>query len=83
MATVTEQLFKIQKDIMYCLHEANKPMTQDELHEGKKLKNMSYYGWSFALDNLEKEGYITMVGFNNWQITPEGMLKFCSLDSKY
>lgn len=81
--TITEQLYRIQKDIMYNLAEANEPMTQDELHLVTKLKNISWYGWPFALDNLEREGYITMTGRNSWEMTPEGMMKFSSIDSDY
>lgn len=81
--SINTQLQKIQKDIMYRLAEANMPMTQDELHKATELKNMSWYGWPFALDNLEKEGYITMIGRNSWQMTSEGMMKFTSINSDY
>jgi len=63
MATLTEQLRKIENDITRVLSEnSNKAMTQDQLFDKTHLENMSYYGWSFALSNLEKAGKIKNTG---------------------
>lgn len=66
MATLTEQLQLIQDDIIRVLEEKGKPMTQDELFENTHLKHMSWYGWSFALDKLEKQKLIKFVRVDKW-----------------
>lgn len=81
---INEVLLKIEKDIMYTLMDSNEPLTQLELHLKSELRNTSSYGWSFALDNLERKGHIRFTdNYNRWEITPKGMLIFCSKDSEY
>lgn len=63
MATLTEQLKKIENDILTVLNEnGNQPMTQDQLFAKTHLVHMAEYGWSFALNNLEKQRKIEVVG---------------------
>jgi hypothetical protein len=61
MSTLTESLELIGSDIVQVLKDnSNKPMTQDELFANRKLMNYSEYGWSFAIDRLEKKKVITI-----------------------
>ncbi len=67
-SALTIQLEKIENDIIEVL-EGNKnanngqlfPITAESLHKKTKLKNISFYGWSFAIENLEKKGLIESV----------------------
>lgn len=68
MATLTEQLKKIQDDIIVVLNEKNKPMTQYELFNNTHLEHMSYFGWSFALDKLEKQKLIKLGKDDKWTL---------------
>ena len=63
MTTISQQLRKIENDILTVLKENPKlKMTQVDLFKKTKLRNMAEYGWSFALDNLEKANKIKVVG---------------------
>lgn len=68
MATLTEQLQKIQDDIIVVLKEQGKPLTQDQLYDHTKLEFMSYIGWSFAIEKLEKRKLIKFVSGDRWQL---------------
>lgn len=68
MATLTEQLQLIQDDIVQVLKEKGKAMTQDELFKNTHLEHMSWYGWSFALDKLEKQKLIKFVRGDKWML---------------
>jgi len=71
--TLTEQLQLIQDDIMLVLKEEQKPLTERELFQKTKLECMSWFGWQFALEKLEKKKLIVRVGnkynLNNGQCT--------------
>lgn len=68
MATLTEQLKKIQDDVLVVLKEKGKPMTQDELFKNTHLEHMSWYGWSFALDKLEKQKLVRLGKDDKWTL---------------
>lgn len=75
MATLTDSLDLIGKDIVQVLKDnGNKPMTQDQLFAKRKLMNYSVFGWSFALERLEKKKLITVVGEDK-----QGNLKYKTL----
>lgn len=59
MSSISLQLKKIEDDIVLVLTESGEAMTQHQLFAKSKLQNMSYFGWPFALDKLEKKGKIT------------------------
>jgi hypothetical protein len=64
MATLTDSLNLIGQDIVQVLKDnGNKPMTQDEFFAGRKLMNYSEFGWSFAIENLEKKKLIKVSGY--------------------
>lgn len=62
MLTIRQALKKIEDDIVQVLTESKEPLTQDQLFAKTKLQNTSEYGWSFALENLEKENKIKVAG---------------------
>ena len=63
MTTISQQLRKIENDILTVLGEnPTLKMTQDDLFKKSKLRFMAEFGWSFALDNLEKANKIKVVG---------------------
>jgi hypothetical protein len=63
MSTLTDSLNLIGKDIVQVLKDnGNKPMTQDQLFAKRKLMNYSEFGWSFALERLEKKKIVTEDG---------------------
>ncbi len=62
--TLTQVLQLIQDDILSVLKDnKGKAMTQDQLFKKRKLMNYSEYGWSFALEKLEKKNLIKISGF--------------------
>ena len=64
MSTLTESLNLIAKDIVQVLKDnGNQPMTQDQMFAKRKLMNYSEYGWSFALQNLERKKLVKHTGF--------------------
>ncbi len=68
MATLTDQLKRIEDDIIIVLKETKKPLTQEQLYEKSKLENMSYFGWTFALQNLEKKKLIEIIKSDKWRL---------------
>ena len=73
MSTLTETLDLIGKDIVQVLKDnGNKPMTQDQLFANRKLMNYSEFGWSYALEKLEKDRVITVDGY----VKSNGDLKY-------
>lgn len=72
--TLTEQFKRIEDDILLVLSK-HESLTQSELYSlrGDQLKNISEYGWSFAIDNLEKRHEIEcyaphLMGNLQWQL---------------
>lgn len=74
MATLTETLDKIGADILHHLSLSKVPLSQWELYERselgvvKKGAGLSEYGWSFALEKLERKHLIEFVGPKNWKL---------------
>ena len=57
--TLTESIKEIEDDIIKVLTE-NQPidLSQDELYAHTHLKNKAEFGWSFAIEKLEKKKLI-------------------------
>lgn len=72
--TLTQQLRRIENDILLILSKHDS-LTQEELYKlrGNQLKSISEYGWSFALENLERrhevESYVVLPNPNyKWKL---------------
>lgn len=63
MTSLTEVLKKIERDIVQVLSEAQgEALTQEQLFLRTHLLHTAEYGWSFAIENLEKAKKIKVVG---------------------
>jgi len=72
MTTITKALKRIEDDILQVLSEANgESLTQDQLFQRTHLVHTAEYGWTFALENLEKQKKIEVTGYDL-----EGYLKY-------
>jgi len=68
--TIVEQLDRIGEDILRVLAEEKTPMTVFQLHvlRDKEKCDLSSYGWSFALDRLERKHLVEFVSPCHWQL---------------
>lgn len=68
--TIVEQLDRIGEDILQVLTKHKTPMTVHQLHilRDKEKCDLSSYGWSFALDRLEKKHLVEFVPPYFWKL---------------
>lgn len=68
--TIVEQLDRIGEDILQVLAKEKVPMTCFQLHvaRNKEKCNLSSYGWSYALDRLERKHLVEFVPPCHWQL---------------
>lgn len=58
--SLREILTAIEEDIIRILTESKTPLTDDQIHDSRAehFSNTSAYGYTIALDNLERKGKV-------------------------